>query len=149
MFSTAVGGFALPFPPGGPLKNLFCSDDYEALAASMRSELSCVIEAHRDWITQTVNEKCYELQLAYTRHQLALEMIESWRSRLQQLEQSSATGRANPQSTSEAKAGLLAAQVEEVARRMEAKSAEVDLAEVVGGLACRCCDGRPWLVTGL
>jgi hypothetical protein len=31
---------------------------------------------------------------------------------------------------------------------MEARTAEIDLAEAVGGISRRCCNGLPWLLTG-
>ncbi len=148
MLSTVTGGFALPLPDASRIKDLLCRDRYAQLAADLRRELSCVIQAQRDWIEKTVLEKCSELELAYQRIQFAEEVLASWDERLAQVERLSALGQAVPESVVAAKTERIGAQVELASRRLEAKLAEVELSEACGGISQRCCAGQPWLITG-
>lgn len=148
MLSTAVGGFGLPLPTISGIKQLLCGDDNSRLAANMRNELAYVIQTHRDWIRGTVDEKCHKLELAYQRVQFAQETLASWESRLAQLDRVEQLGEGQPQQAAAARAALIQAKVDELNRRLEAKLAEVELAEACGGLANRCCQQTPWLVTG-
>ncbi len=148
MFTTIVGGWGLPLPSIVGLKNLICPPDYSCLATNMRREMSLAVETHTRWICQAVDEKCHKLQLAYQRLQLARQTIDSWMERLAQLEKLGELGDGQPEQTAIAQAGLLQARSEEISRRLEARIAEIDLAEATGGLADRCCAGQPWLLTG-
>ncbi len=148
MLSTMVGGFGLPIPTISKLKSLLCPPDYSDLANNMRRELDLTIETHRRWIVQAVEEKCHKLRAAYERITLAQQMIASWQARIEKLDQLDSMGKSEAEQSAAARVGLLKARAEEISRRIEARTAEVDLAEAVGGLSGRCCDGQPWLLTG-
>lgn len=145
---TAVGGFGLPLPPIRGLKVLLFRPDLSSLANSMQRELNSTVDAQRRWICQTVEEKCHNLQLAYRRIELARATVESWEQRLVQLEQLERLGDRAIEEFAAARSGLLKSRAEEISRRLEARSAEIDLAEAVGGLSRRCCAGQAWLQTG-
>ncbi len=148
MLGTLIGGYGLPVPTITALKALICPPDYSRLAANMRYEIQLTVETHRKWICQAIEEKCAALQLAYARIILAQQTIDSWRARIQQLEALMATGQSVPEEIAEARTELLRARAEEIARRLDAKIAEVDLAEASGGISNRCCAGQAWLQTG-
>lgn len=148
MLSTATGGFSLPLPPVNRLKDLLIRNRYVELASDIRGELSCVIQAQREWIEKTVLEKCSNLELAYQRIEFAEQTCQSWDTRLEQLKRLDSLGQAVPESVASAKAEKIGAQVELASRRLEAKLAEVELSEACGGITQRCCAGQPWLVTG-
>ena len=145
LLTTAVGGFGLPLPTPGALKNLFSSEDQAALASFLRRELQLAIRIQRDWIEQTVAEKCAKLELAYRRLEIAQETVDSWQARRQQLEEVQALGQAYPEEMALAHSGWLEARTREISRRLEARLAEVELAEATGELARRCCAGQAWL----
>lgn len=145
---TAVGGFGLPLPPIKGLKALLFRPDLSSLADSMQRELNATVDAQRRWICQTVEEKCHKLELAYRRIELARATVESWEQRLAQLEQLERLGDRATEEYAAARSGLLKSRAEEISRRLEARSAEIDLAEAVGGLSRRCCAGQAWLQTG-
>ncbi len=148
IISTVVGGFGLPLPTMTGLKMLLCPPDTEQLADNMRRELSLTVETHRRWICQAVEEKCAKLHLAYQRIELAQQTIASWNERLKQLEQVEQMGKPDPEQLATARIGWMTARAEEIARRLDARSAEIDLAESLGGLCNRCCSGQAWLLTG-
>lgn len=148
MLATAEGGFGLPLPAMAGLKKLLCPPDLTDLVESIRRELNAAVEAQRRWICQTVEEKCHKLELAYRRIELAQQTVASWQQRMEQLEQLENLGDGAVGEHAAARVGLLKARAEEITRRLEARSAEIDLAEAVGGLARRCCTGQAWLVTG-
>ena len=145
MISTLIGGWGMPLPSVGSLKNLICPPDHSGLTANMRHELNLTVETHRRWICQAIEEKAAKLQLTYQRIELAQQTIRSWESRLDQLEQLAEMGEAEAEQRALARVGLMEARGEEIRRRLEAKIAEVDLAEASGGLASQ---GLPWLLTG-
>lgn len=147
LLSTSVGGFGLPLPAMTGLKALLCRPDLSGLAKSLQQELRGLVDGQRSAICQSVEEKCLKLQLAYQRIELASSTIESWEGRLSQLESLSQLGDPSASSQVTARLGLLQAQFDEISRRLEARIAEVDLAEAMGGLSRRCCDGQAWLVT--
>ncbi|MBX3423502.1 MAG: hypothetical protein KF752_18255 [Pirellulaceae bacterium] len=147
--AASIGGFSIPLPAVYGLRLLLCNPvDEMTFACSLRQELAAMIKVQEQWIRQTVMEKCEDLQLAYRRWELAGQRIESWQHRLAQLQRLEELGQAKPDQRIAAEAGLLEARTTEVTRRLEAKLAEVSLAEAVGGLAERCCRGEAWLVTG-
>ncbi|QDV27654.1 TolC family protein [Aureliella helgolandensis] len=148
MLTSVVGGWGLPLPPIVGLKKLLCPPDTSALVASFRQELCLALEAQRRWVSQDVAEKGEALNLAYERIAFAQRTVASWEQRLEQLERLESLGQSQPAESGVARSGLSLARTKEVERRLEARLAEVDLAEVVGGLCRRCCGGQPWLVTG-
>ncbi|MEM8733058.1 MAG: hypothetical protein AAGG44_02475 [Planctomycetota bacterium] len=149
MIGTVVGSWGLPLPSVGGLETLLCPPDYSCLASNLRRELDMTVETHRRWICQAVDEKCAALELAYQRVEITSKMMASWRTRIEKLESLERSGEAAAAELAEARSALLMAEADDIERRLEAKTAEVDLAEAVGGLSRRCCAGRPWLVTGL
>ncbi|MEM7475032.1 MAG: hypothetical protein AAF483_08565 [Planctomycetota bacterium] len=148
MLATVVGGWGLPLPTISGLKQLLCPPDYSCLAANMRYEIRLTIETHRKWIRQAVDEKCEGLVLAYQRMELAQEVIESWEQRVARLEELDRAGENAAADLAAARSELLKARAEEISRRVDAKIAEVDLAEACGGISDRCCGRRPWLLMG-
>lgn len=148
LLKTAVGGFGVPLPVSTGLKALLRPPDLASLADRMQRELNATVDAHRRWICQTVEEKCHKLRLAYRRIEVARATVESWEQRLAQLEQLERLGDRATEEHAAARIGLLKSRAEEISRRAEARSAEIDLAEAVGGLCRRCCAGEAWLLTG-
>ncbi len=148
MIPTLVGGWTLPMPTIGPLKQLLCAPDTTGLAANMKRELELVVSNQTEWICQTVEQKCNQLELSYRRIELAQQTIDSWLTRLEQLEQLQVSGAGKPELVALAQVELLKARSAEVSRRLDARLAEIDLAEATGGLAQRCCKGEAWLLTG-
>jgi hypothetical protein len=149
ILGPAVGGFGLPLTSLGKLKQLLHqSMDPSTLAESLRRELAALSQAQEEQVRQSVHERSNELQLAYERHRIELQRMASWENRLAQLERLKELGKSSAEEKAEVEAGLLNSRSLETARRLEAKLAEVDLAEAVGGLAGRCCRGDPWLQTG-
>lgn len=150
LLMTSITGYGIPVPVTIGLRKWLCScDDQSNLAESMRQELSTVIRANQRWIEETVLTKCSELRLAYQRLELEQQRMSSWRKRLDQLERLESLGQAKPDERAAAQAGYLRSQTEEVQRKLDAKLAEIALSETVGGLSGRCCQGLPWLITGV
>ncbi|MEC8555533.1 MAG: TolC family protein [Planctomycetota bacterium] len=148
MLSTIIGGWGLPLPKVAALKAVFCKPDYTCLVANLRREISLTIEINRRWIEHAVSENCESLKVAYQRMELAKRVIESWERRVEQLEALESSGQSAAVELATARSELLKAHAEEIRRRLEAKLAEIDLAEACGGLADRCCQKQPWLLTG-
>ncbi len=148
MISTAVGGFGLPLPPMVGLKNFLCPPDQARLAGNLKRELNLTVETNRRWIEQTVLEKCAKLELAYRRMELAQQTNNSWLERREQLEQLQKLGKPLPDQIAAAQIGWIKSRVDDVLRRLDARLAEIELAEATGELSRRCCCGRAWLVTG-
>lgn len=148
MLPTIVGGFGLPLPTICGLKMLLCPPDYSCLVANMRHEIDLTVETHRRWICQAVEEKCAQLTVAYQRIGLAQRTVESWHRRIEQLEELDRKGESQPAELALARSEILKAMSAEIDRRMDARIAEIDLAEACGRLSDRCCEGSPWMVTG-
>ncbi len=148
MLPTLVGGWTLPIPALGPLKQLLCAADTSELAVNMKRELELTVTHQVEWICQTVEQKCNQLEMSYQRIELAQQTIASWLRRIEQLEQLQADGAGKPEMVVVAHVELLKARSAEVSRRLDARLAEIDLAEATGGLAQRCCQGQAWLLTG-
>ena len=148
MLGTLIGNWGFPMPQALGLKRLLCPPDHATLAANMKREICLIIETHEQWILQAVAEKCAAVELGYQRTELAQQTIASWQARVGQLELLTSRGEAAPQQLAEARTELLKARSQEISRRMEAKLAEVDLAEACGGMRDRCCNRLPWLPTG-
>lgn len=145
IIATSVGSFGIPVPKMAGLKQLLCNSyDKTLLAENLRKEVATIIDTNESYTQQLVIEKCSQLQLAYQRHQLQLQRISSWEYRLKQIEQLETHGDARPAERVSAEAGLLKARSDESVRRLDAKLAEVSLAEAVGGLAGKCCRGQAW-----
>lgn len=149
MLPTLIGGWSLPLPTIFGLKQLLCPPDYSQLAADMCRELQLTIETHRRWISQAVEEKGSNVNLGYDRIDLAQQAVASWRARIEQLRELEEQGAPRPQELAEARTALLRARGEEIDRRLETRTAEIDLAEAVGCISDRCCAGQAWLLTGL
>lgn len=147
LLSTSVGGFGLPMPAVSGLRALLCRPDLSGLVKSLQHEIQGIVDGQRRAICLSVEEKCLKLQLAYGRIELARSTIESWEGRLAQLESLAQLGDPSAIERAAASLGLLQARFDEISRRLEARTAEVDLAEAMGGLSRRCCDGQAWLVT--
>ncbi|MEZ6137800.1 MAG: hypothetical protein R3C53_23175 [Pirellulaceae bacterium] len=145
MLPTLVGGWSLPVPSLVSLKQLLCKEDYSCLAADMKRELDLTVQMQSEWICQAVDEKCRKLELGYARIDLARQTSANWIERIAQLEKLAESGNGKPELLASAKADLLKARSQEVARRLDARLAEIDLAEAVGCLASRCCHGQAWL----
>jgi hypothetical protein len=145
IIATSVGSFGIPLPKMVGLKLLMCkSYDKALLADNLRKEVATIIVTNEGYAQQLVVEKCSQLKLAYGRHELQLQRITSWEYRLKQIERLESHGDARPAERAAAETGLLKAHSDEVARRLDAKLAEVSLAEVIGGLAGKCCRGEAW-----
>lgn len=149
LISPLSGSFGLPMPTASLLGRLFCQGlDPCVLVSSLRQELTVIAQTQQAFIEQSVREKCEQLQLAYQRHEVELQRIDNWLARLAQLERLESLGQTRPDQRLNAESGLLEARATEVTRRLEAKLAEVALAEAVGGLAASCCQGKAWLPNG-
>lgn len=148
MLPTLIGGYSLPMPTICGLKKLFCKPDYSCLAANMRHEIQLTVETHRRWISQAITEKCNDLILAYQKIELANQILASWEGRRDQLLELETLGQSRPADLAEARTEILKARSNIIARKIEARNAEVSLAEATGGLARRCCAHQPWLLTG-
>lgn len=148
MLATSVGGWVLPLPTVTGLKALLCPPDYSRLAANMKRELATVVQTHRKWISQAIEEKCSKVKLAHQRVQNARQILDSWEQRIEQLDRLEQLGDGQPEQSAQARSEYLKATSEEIARRLDARLAEIDLAEAAGGIARRCCAGEPWFVTG-
>lgn len=146
ILATSIGSYGIPLPQTSGLRTLLCSDyDKELLAKSLRQEVVTIIRTSESYAEQSVVEKCSQLRLAYQRLELQKQRLVSWEYRLKQIERLESLGDARPSERATAEAGLLKAKSDEAARRLDAKLAEVSLAEVVGGLAGKCCRGEAWL----
>ena len=148
MLGTLIGGWGLPMPKVCGIKYLLCPPDYATLARNMQHELQLTVKTHQRWICQAVEEKCENLKLAYRRIDLAKETIASWEARIVQLERLDEMGDGDAAQLAKAREELLHARSAEVDRRLDARIAEIEVAEAVGGLSDRCCSGEPWLLTG-
>ena len=148
MLGTLIGNWGMPLPKAVGLRQLFNPPDYSTLASNMRHELQLIADTHRQWICQAVQEKCAAVELAYGRTELARQVIGSWEARIDQLEQLDSQGEGMPEKLASARSELLKARADEISRRLDARLAEIDLAEACGGMRDRCCQGLPWLLTG-
>lgn len=148
MLGTIVGGWGLPIPRIVGLKALLCPPDYSGLARNMKYELDLTVETHRRWICQAIEEKCAALKMSVERVHLARQVVSSWESRVLQLVELDGKKESAAAEIALAKSELLKARADEISRRLDAKIAEIDLAEATGGISDRCCAGFPWLLTG-
>jgi hypothetical protein len=144
---TLAGGWTLPLPSLSHFQRLLGGLDVACLAADIRRELRLGMQIQRDAVQRDVAGKCAKLELAYRRIELAEQIVVSWRERIEQLERMSAMGSSLPSQRAEAESESLQAMSSTISRRLEARLAEVDLAEAMGGLTARCCHGHAWLQT--
>lgn len=148
MLGTLIGGWGMPLPKVCGLKYLLCPPDYATLARNLKHELELTAETHRRWICQAIEEKCENLKLAYQRIDLANQTIASWEDRIAQLQRLEEQGESEPAQLADARKELLLARSEEINRRLDARIAEVEVAEAIGGISDRCCAGEAWLRIG-
>ena len=151
IFAKLLGGSvagAIPLPLGTGLKAILCPPDFNCLCSSVKQEIKQVVRIQSDVIRKEVRDHTYALELAYERIEIAKEVVSSWQDRLSQLEELDSKGSGRPKERTLAASALLDSKTKLIQRRVEARLAEVDLAESVGALTQRCCAGQPWLVTG-
>ncbi len=118
----------------------------EELLAQVRRELKLASDVWRTRIEQSVCDKCQALDAAYQRVQIAEQVVSSWETRLAALKRLEELGDARGEAMATARAQWISARSTLVTRQLSAKLAEVELAEAVGELSVRCCQGQPWLV---
>lgn len=110
----------------------------------VRNEIHTVTDLQRRLIESAVCERCNVLKIAYERVITAQELLDSWNQRVAALERLAELGHAQPEALGEAKAKQIEATASLIQRQLEARLAEIDLAESCGGLAQRCCSGEEW-----
>ncbi len=118
----------------------------DELLNQVRKELKLASDVWRMRIEQSVCDKCQALSAAYERVSIAQEVIRSWETRIAALKRLEELGDARGEALATARAELIGARSILMNRQLAAKLAEVELAEAVGDLALRCCQGQPWLV---
>ncbi len=128
------------------LERLYVKHRGEELLVQIRRELKLASDVLRARIEQSVCDKCQALQAAYERVAIAQAVIGTWETRLAALRRLEELGDARGEAMATARAELLSAKSTLVSRQLSAKLAEVDLAEAVGELSQRCCQGQPWLI---
>ena len=142
---TMPGGWSIPLPEYGVLGNLLCPLDRTCLTKNLAAELRTAESALAEAVCLSVSQRTERLRVGYERMQLAQRIVESWEGRVEQFTALEAVGDVRPEEKARALSSLLMARGDEIQRRLEARLAEVDLAEAVGGLAHRCCRGEAWL----
>lgn len=143
-----LGGFNLSLPQRCLLELLLRRTDENGLSRNIAAEVSAACQLQRQAIERSVRDKCHALHSAYQRIELADKIVASLDDRIARLERLAELGNSQPVKLFEARSQLSQAKSNALKRRNEAKLAEIDLSEAVGGLAIRCCSGQPWLVTG-
>lgn len=118
----------------------------DELLAQVRRELKMASDILRSRIEQSVCEKCQALDVNYQRVAIAEEVVRSWETRIAALKRLEELGDARGESQATAQAEWITARATLVSRKLAAKLAEVDLAEAVGELSIRSCQGEAWLV---
>ncbi len=147
--NNATGLASLPLPKRCFLDRVLGRDDNTVLTNNLKQSIAIACETQASTIRREISEKAIALELAYQRIGLSKETTGSWAKRLEQLERLAELGDSRPADLVSAKTSLLGAKAIEVERRLEAKLAEIALAEACGGLSQRCCKGRAWLVTSV
>lgn len=148
MLGSIAGSWGVPLPNIKGLAAILCGPNYEGLASSLRAELQVLISYQRELIRQQIEDAVIELELAYRKIEFAEQMLESWRTRLAQLDVLESKGEGRPEERGIAESSLLQSEAAHIQRRLEARLAEVKLATALGGLADRCCRGEAWLLIG-
>ncbi len=150
MLSETLTPLAGNIPVRLPKLNIFeqlLSRGPNNIAHNIRREVGLAQQQLKSRISRSIHEKCAALQAAYTRIDLANQIAKSLDERIAHLEQFQIKGEAVATQLFEARGQLAIAQSTLNQRRLEARIAEVDLAEEVGGLGRRCCANVPWLLT--
>ncbi len=145
--NSATGMASLPLPKRCFLGRLLGREDNTILTNNLKQSIAIACETQASDVRCEVSEKAIALELAYQRIGLSKETTASWAKRLEQLERLSELGDSRPADFASAKTSMLGANAIEVERRLEAKLAEIALAESCGGLSQRCCQCLAWLVT--
>ncbi len=147
VISSATGMLNLPLPKKCFVARLLGREDNSLLTQNLNEAVAMAVETQSKAIQREVSEKAVSLELAYQRIELAQDTTATWQKRISQLERLEVLGDNRPGDLTLAQTSLLGARAVEIDRRLEAKLAEVALAEACGGLCYRCCNGRAWLVT--
>ncbi len=145
--NTATGMVSLPLPKRCLLDRMLGRQDNTVLTNNLKQAIALACETQASTIRREVSEKAIALELAYQRIELAKETTSTWSKRDEQLRRLAELGDSRPADIALAQTSLLGAKAIEIERRLEAKLAEIALAEACGGLAERCCQGLAWLVT--
>ena len=144
--NSATGMASLPLPKRCFLDRVLGRVDNSMLTNNLKESIAIASETQASAIRREVSEKAIALVLAYQRIGLSKETTASWTKRREQLQRLAELGDSRPAEIVLAQASLLGAQAIEIERRLEAKLAEIALAEACGELSQRCCQGRAWLV---
>lgn len=145
--NNVTGLASLPLPKRCFLDRVLGREDNSVLTNNLKQSIALACETQARTIHREVTEKAIALELAYQRIELSKETIASWNKRLAQLQRLAELGDSRPADLALAQTSQLGAMAVEIERRLEAKMAEIALAEATGGLAQRCCQGLAWLVT--
>jgi hypothetical protein len=145
--NSATGLASLPLPKRCLLDRVMGRADNSAVTNSLKQTMALACETQASAIRREVAEKSTALELAYQRIELSQETIASWDKRREQLERLAELGDSRPAELVLAKSSSLGSKAIEIERRLEAKLAEIALAEACGELSPRCCRGQAWLVT--
>ena len=145
--NSATGMASLPLPKRCFLDRVLGREDHSVLTKNLKESIAIASETQASAIRREVSEKAIALELAYQRIGLAKETTASWAKRLEQLQRLAELGDSRPADLVLAQSSMLGAQAIEIERRLEAKLAEIALAEACGELSQRCCQGLAWLVT--
>ena len=145
--NSATGMASLPLPKRCFFDRVLGRQDNAVLTNNLKESIALACETQASAIRREVSEKVIALELAYQRIGLSQETAASWTKRLDQLRRLAELGDSRPADVVLAKSSLLGAKAIEIERRLEAKLAEIALAEACGGLSTRCCQGLAWLVT--
>ncbi len=145
--NSATGMLNLPLPKKCFVDRLLGRTDNTVLTQNLKEAVALAVETQTRAIHREVSEKAVSLELAYQRIELAQETTETWEKRVAQLERLEALGDGRPADLTAAQTSLLGSRSVEIERRLEAKLAEIALAEACGGLCYRCCNGHAWLIT--
>ncbi len=148
LLPTLAGGWTIPLPEISRLKRLLGHQDDGVLTVHLERELELILSVQIDTVCQSIESSTAQLEINYQRIELARQLVASWQNRIQQLDRLDDQGAGKPELRAEAQSELIQAQADEVQRRLDARLAEIELAEACGGLAGRCCQGLAWLQTG-
>lgn len=145
VINSATGMASLPLPKRCLVDRVLGRQDNAVLTNNLKESIAIACETQASSIRSEVSEKTIALELAYQKINLSQEATASWKKRFEQLQRLAKLGDSRPADLVQAQTSLLAAKTLEIERRLEAKLAEIELAEVCGGLASRCCHGLAWL----
>jgi outer membrane protein TolC len=143
--ATLTGMASLPLPKQCLLDRLVGRTAYAGLVCNLKRELATASELLSQSIRQEVYEKSTSLELAYRQVELAEQTRQSWQQRKDQLQRLADLGDNRAAESADAESSLHAADAAVIQQRLQARLAEVELAEVCGALYCRSCQGYAWL----